>query len=267
MTPVLSSDLGLHVERDGEGFPVILISGLNGLARYWADQVPFLADSFQVITHDQRGIGGSDRTEGHCTIEQMAADVIAMMDALGVPRAHIVGHSSGSAIAQLLAIRHPRRVAALVIVSGWPKPDPYFRRYFLLRRKILEELGPQAYIEANSLSVFPSWWIAANDAALAVQEAQYAATFPKLETMLRRIDAILGFDYAAELGRIKAPTLIMAADDDIVVPCYCGEGLSRAIPGAELKLFPSGGHCFNRVVPREFNHALLPFLTANTPGR
>jgi pimeloyl-ACP methyl ester carboxylesterase len=59
----------------------------------------------------------------------------------------------------------------------------------------------------------------------------------------------------------------MAADDDIVVPCYCGEGLSRAIPGAELKLFPSGGHCFNRVVPREFNHALLPFLTANTPGR
>lgn len=259
-------ELGLHVERTGDGFPVVLISGLNGLARYWSEQVPFLADHFSVIVHDQRGVGGSDGRHGACTIEEMGADVIALLDALEIARAHVIGHSTGGAIAQWLAIHHPKRVAALVLMSSWSKPDAYSRRFFLLRRKILETLGPQAYIEANSLSIFPAAWIAANEAALAVQEAQYAATFPRIETMVNRIDAILGFDCSGDLGRIKAPTLIVTADDDIVVPCYCGEALSRGIPGAELKIFPHGGHCFNRVVPREANHALLPFLTANTPA-
>ncbi len=266
MKHVSLGELGLHVERAGEGFPVVLISGLNGLARYWSEQVPFLSDHFSVITHDQRGVGGSDGRQGACTIEEMGADVIAMLDALEIPRAHVIGHSTGGAIAQWLAIHHPKRVAALVLMSSWSKPDAYFRRFFLLRRKILETLGPQAYIEANSLSIFPAWWIAANEANLAVQEAQYAATFPKIETMLNRIDAILGFDCAAELGRIKAPTLIVTADDDIIVPCYSSEALSRGIPGAELKIFPAGGHCFNRIKPREFNHALLPFLAENTPA-
>jgi aminoacrylate hydrolase len=84
--------------------------------------------------------------------------------------------------------------------------------------------------------------------------------------MLARIDAVLGFDRATELSRIKAPTLVMTAADDIVIPFYFSEALARAIPQAELKVFPRGGHSFNRVVRREFNHALQRFLVANTPA-
>jgi len=258
------ADLGLHVEQSGNGFPLLLISGLGGLAQQWRDQAPVLGDSFSVVLHDQRGVGGSDQAGCACTIEQMAADVIALMDALGIARAHIVGHSTGGAIAQSIAIDHPKRVAALGIISGWPKPDPYFRRIFLSRRKVLEGLGPQAYIESNTLTAYPADWIATHDAALSLQEAQTAATFPKVETMLARIDAVLGFDRSAELSRIKAPTLIMAAADDMVIPLYFSQALARAIPRAELKVFPTGGHSFNRVVSREFNHAVLRFLLANT---
>ena len=259
-------DFGLHVEQSGSGFPLILISGVTGLAQQWREQAPFLADSFSVVLHDQRGVGASDPGSPTCSIEQMAADVVALMDALDIRRAHLVGHATGGSVAQCIAIDHPKRVAALAVISGWAKPDAYFRRLFLNRRRILEGLGPLAFLENASLNLFPADWIAANDAALAVQEAQYAATFPGVETMLHRIDAVLGFDRSSELSRIAAPTLVMTAADDAVVPLYLVQALTRAIPRAELKIFPSGGHGFSRLYPREFCHAILPFLRAHTPA-
>jgi aminoacrylate hydrolase len=81
-----------------------------------------------------------------------------------------------------------------------------------------------------------------------------------------RIDAMLAFDRTADLARIKLPTLVVGAEDDIVTPAYFAEELARLIPGAEIKIFPRGGHFLNQVRAREFNNAVLPFLTANTPG-
>jgi aminoacrylate hydrolase len=75
----------------------------------------------------------------------------------------------------------------------------------------------------------------------------------------------MAFDRTADLGRIRTPTLVLAAQDDLITPSYFGEELARRIPGAEAKFFPQGGHDFTRVVPREFNQAVLPFLQAHTP--
>ncbi len=83
---------------------------------------------------------------------------------------------------------------------------------------------------------------------------------------MSRIDAILAFDRSEALRRIRVPTLVTAAQDDVVTPAYFAEELARLIPSAEVKVFPQGGHCFSQVMARDFNQAVLPFLMAHTPA-
>ena len=137
MPRISIGDCQLYVERHGAGFPVLFISGLNGLAAYWRDQVPGFSAKFDVLLHDHRGVGQSDHSRVAYTVERMAEDVLRLMDALGIARAHVIGHSTGGAIAQVLAIEHPNRLASVVIAASWTKADAYFRRLFALRKDIL----------------------------------------------------------------------------------------------------------------------------------
>ena len=266
MPRILIGDGHLYYERQGVGFPVLFISGLNGFASFWHDQAVGFARKFDVVTHDHRGIGQSDATRSGFTVDRMAADVIGLMDALEIERAHVVGHSTGGAIAQILAIEHPKRLASVVLSATWTKPDAYFRRFFGMRKDILLRLGPSAYVQANTLLLYPSWWVARNNERLRQLEAQTLAVFPPTEVAASRIDAILAFDRTESLGRIKTPTLVVGAEDDIVTPSYFSEELARLIPGAEIKIFPRGGHAFTQVRPREFTQAVLPFLASHTPN-
>ena len=266
MPRISIGDCHIHYERHGAGFPVLFISGLNGHGAYWRDQVSAFAKSFEVVLHDHRGIGQSDHTRTAYTVEHMAGDVVQLMDALGIAKAHIVGHSTGGAMAQVLALEHPQRLASVVIAASWTKADAYFRRLFALRREILMRLGPATYLQAATLLLYPSFWISRNNERLRQLEAQLLATFSPPEIVLSRIDAILAFDRSSELSRIRTPTLIVAAQDDVVTPAYFSEELARLIPGAEVKFFPQGGHCFTQVMSREFNQAVLPFLDAHTPS-
>jgi aminoacrylate hydrolase len=266
MPRILIGDGSLYYERQGVGFPVLFISGLAGFASFWQDQVAAFARKFDVITYDHRGIGQSDLTRSGFTVDRMAADALGLMDALEIERFHIVGHSTGGAIAQILAIEQPKRLASVVLSATWTKPDAYFRRLFGLRKDILLRLGPSAYVQANTLYLYPSWWVARNNERLRQLEAQSLAVFPPTEIAASRIDAILAFDRTERLGRIKTPTLVVGAEDDIVTPSYFSEELARLIPAAEIKIFPRGGHCFTQVRAREFNQAVLPFLGSHTPA-
>lgn len=266
MPRISIGDCQLYYERHGAGFPVIFVTGLGGYASYWRDQVPVFSKGFEVILYDHRGIGQSDHSRIQYTVELLAEDVIGLMDALGIEKAHIVGHSTGGAVAQVLAIEHPKRLASMVIAASWTKADAYFRRLFYLRKEILSRLGPASYLQANSLFLYPSFYIARNNEKLRQQEAQGLATFSPPEIVISRIDAILAFDRTAELARIRTPALIVAAQDDIITPAYFSEELARLIPGAEVKFFAQGGHCFSQVMAREFNQAVLPFLCAHSPA-
>jgi aminoacrylate hydrolase len=265
MPRIAIGDCHLFYERQGAGFPVFFITGLGGFAGFWREQLPAFGRSFDVITHDHRGIGQSDHTKGGYTVERMARDVIGLMDALGVERAHVVGHSTGGAIAQILAIDHPDRLGAAVISASWTKSDPYFRRLFQLRKDILLRMGPEAYLQSATLFLYPPWWVSCNNERLRQLEAQNLAAMSAPEIIAQRIDAIVAFDRTAQLGRIRTPTLVVGAVDDVITPSYYSEELARRIPGAELKLFPKGGHCFTQVLARDFNNAVLPFLQAHTP--
>src|SRR6202163_3074244 len=266
MPRIVIGDGALYYERQGVGFPVMFVSGLAGFASFWHDQAVAFAKNFDVVTHDHRGIGQSDLTRSGFTIDRMAADVIGLMDALEIERAHIVGHSTGGAIAQTLAVEHPKRLASMVLSATWTKPDAYFRRMYALRKEVLQRLGPSSYVQATTLFLYPSWWIAKNNEKLRHMEAQSLAHFPPQEIAMSRIDAILAFDRTASLSRIKTPTLVVGAEDDLVTPAYFSEELARLIPGAEVKLFERGGHWFPHVRVREFNQAVLPFLASHTPA-
>jgi aminoacrylate hydrolase len=266
MPRISIGDCSLYYERHGMGFPVLFVSGLGGFASFWQDQVAAFAKRFEVVTFDHRGFGESDPSRIGYTVERMAADVVGLMDALGIKRGHVVGHSTGGAIAQTIAIEHPNRLASVVLSATWTKTDAYFRRLFGLRKEVLQRLGASVYVQASTLFLYPSWWIARNNERLRQTEAQNLAAFAPAEIVAARIDAMLAFDRTSELGRIKAPTLVIGAEDDIVTPTYFSEELARLIPGAEIKIFPRGGHYFNQVRAREFNNAVLPFLISHTPA-
>jgi aminoacrylate hydrolase len=266
MPRISVGDCQLHYERAGAGIPVVFITGLSGHATYWREQVPVFARAFDVVTFDHRGVGRSDHSRISYTVERLAADTIGLMDALGISKAHVVGHSTGGAIAQILGIEHASRLASLVICASWPKADAYFRRLFALRKEILQKLGPASYVQANSLFLYPPYYVADNNEKLRQHEAQNLAGFSPAEIVMSRIDAVLAFDRTSELGRIRTPTLVVAAQDDIITPAYYSEQLARAIPGAEAKFLPQGGHSFPQTMAREFNHAVLPFLLAHTPA-
>src|SRR5258707_6337593 len=266
MPRIAIGDCQLYYERHGAGFPVIFVSGLSGYAAYWRDQVAVFAKRYEVIVHDHSGIGQSDHSRISYTVDRMAADVIELMDALGLDRVHLVGHSTGGAIAQILALEHPKRLASIVVTASWTKADAYFRRLFALRKEILLRLGPAAYLQSATLFLYPSWWVAKYNEPFPQAEAQNLATFSSPEILASRIDAILAFDRTADLQRIRTPSLIVGCEDDIVTPSYFSEELARLIPGAEVKMFARGGHCFPQVTARDFNHAVLPFLTAHSPA-
>src|SRR6266403_509260 len=265
--PLISiGDCSLYYERRGVRSPVLLVSGLAGSESFRQDQVPAFARRFEVITFDHRGIGQSEQTRLGWSVERLAADVLGLLDSLRIKRAHIVGHSTGGAIAQVLAIEHPSRLASVVLSATWTKADAYFRRLFTLRKEVLLRLGPSTYLQSATLYWYPSWWVARNNERLRQLEAQNLAAFAPSEIVASRIDAMLAFDRSNELARIKTPTLVVGAEDDIVTPAYFSEELARLIPAAEVKLFPRGGHFLVHVRAREVSNAVRPCLVAHTPA-
>lgn len=264
MPKVAIADGEIHYEEAGSGEPLVFVSGLGGTASYWRPQVPAFSTRYRVITYDHRGTGASDRRQRVFSIDQMTAELAALMDALGIERAHIVGWSTGGAIGQTLAIEQPRRVARMVLCSTWTHCDPWFRRLFEARREVLRQGGSALYSEFYPLWVYSPEHVNAHDAAIEEERRQAAAAAPPVEVVMGRINALLAFDRRAGLPRIQAPTLVVASENDYVIPSYHAEALARAIPGARLAILRGGGHANTAARAGEFNRIVLEFLAGVT---
>ncbi|MGH7279619.1 MAG: alpha/beta fold hydrolase [Candidatus Rokuibacteriota bacterium] len=260
MPAISIGDGELYYEETGDGAPLLLVPGLSGVGSFWARQVPDFARDFRVILHDHRGTGRSSHSRIRYSVEQMADDVLRLMDTLGVASAHLVGHSTGGAIGQIIAQDHPDRLRSLVLSAAWPGRDPYFRRLFESRREIVATLGVESYLRASALFLVPPGWGSANDAALAESHRQVAAAAAPVEVMVSRIDAILAFDRRARLGEIRTPTLVIVAADDMVTPRFYSDELASRVPGAKLVVLDGGGHFVPQIAAETYNAAVGGFL-------
>jgi aminoacrylate hydrolase len=250
----------LYYETHGSGTPLLLVSGLGGIANYWLPNIPALSRKHQVVIHDHRGTGQSTRSTIHYSVDQMTDDVVALMDHLKLEKAHIVGHSTGGAIGQTMAVRHPERLSSLTIYASWPKADAFFRRVFEARRALLMGAGPAAYVRSTPVFLYPDWWINENIALIEEREKPAIANFPPVDIVASRIDAIMAFDRTTDLPRIKTPTMVLCARDDILTPPYYSRELARLIPGVEFVQMERGGHCASEVDPGPFERTILNFI-------
>ncbi len=253
-------DAEIYYEAHGSGEPLLLVSGLGGLASYWAPNLPALSARYCAIVHDHRGAGQSTHAKIRYSVEQMTDDLVRLMDHLKIERAHLVGHSTGGAIGQTLALKHPERLKSLVLFATWTKADGFFRKVFEVRRALLMQAGKEAYVQGGTLFLYPPWWIRRNEKLVAEREGLAIRNFPPVEVVASRIDAIVAFDRSADLARITTPALVLCAKDDAITPAYFSEELAQKIPGARLELLERGGHCASETVRDDFNRAVLAFL-------
>ncbi len=263
MPKLVIGEADLYYEEAGQGPALLLVPGLSGLGSFWVHQVAEFKRDFRVIVHDHRGAGQSTHSRIRYSVEQMAGDVLKLMDALGIDAAHLAGHSTGGAIGQTIAQDHPTRVQSLVLSATWAGPDPYFRRLFESRKAVLERLGVDAYLRASILSLAPPKWVSENDAAIAAQQREQAAAAAPVEVQTSRIDAIVRFDRRARLGEIRCPTLVIVAADDMITPKFYADELAAKIPGAKLVVLESGGHFAPVIAPEPYNAAVGGFLRAH----
>ncbi len=245
----------LHGPEDGE--PVLFSSGLGGSAGYWQPNLAAFATRFRVIVYDHRGTGRSDRTlPDRLTVEDMAQDVLGLLDALGIERAHFVGHALGGLIGMTLALAARKRIGRMMVLNGWARLESHTGRCFDARLILLRAGGPQAYAEAQSIFLYPADWIAEEEATVAAQVRASIDHFPSIENVEKRIAATRGFDILDRVGEIVSPLLAVAASDDILVPSIAStriiDRLSPFNGGTEVTM-RWGGHACNVTDADNFN--------------
>ena len=260
------TDGELYYEVHGDGPPLLLVAGLGGVGAFWTPQLDALVPHFRVVLHDHRGTGQSSRDRIAYSVGQMAQDVLDLADGLGIGRFHFAGHSTGAAIGQELMLRHAGRVTAAVLSSGWARRDPWFHRCFEVRDRILRDCGPEAYVRAQALFLYPPWWVSVHPERLATMEAAMIAHLPPPEIVSSRIAALMAYGPGDELAAIRTPTLVVCADDDHLTPPHYSVDMHRLIPGSDLAILPDGGHFNTTSRAAEFNETMLGWLLAQRGG-
>jgi pimeloyl-ACP methyl ester carboxylesterase len=229
----------------GKGEPLVLIMGFAGVMDMW-DPVFLrqLAARYQVIVFDNRGMGGSTAPPGPFSIEQFAADTAGLMDALNVPKAHILGYSMGTYVAQELVLRYPGKVNRLILYAadcGGPEAiDPSDD----VLRQLYDTSGtPEERGRRLIRLLIPDDWLRQNEAYVrAVFFSRPIAPSPP-QNVARQASAMERWPGACgRLREIRSPTLLVTGMADVITPPQNSVMMARVIRGAELGQIPGGGH-------------------------
>lgn len=241
----------------GEGEPLLLLPGLGLDHQYYKFGEPLLRAHFRTILVDPRGIGNSRKDSPASvfyTPELWGDDFSALVDALGLGSVHVLGSSLGGAMAQAMAEKHPANVASLIAVGSFSELDRAMEINFRLRKKIIAKLGMGEEI-ADFMGLFTmTREFMESEAGLAAMRANQASirnNSPELYTAF--LDAILWWgrrlpDQAGEplftsrLGNIKAPTLVIAGDNDYFIPAQFSKIIAEHVPNAKYAEVANGGH-------------------------
>ena len=254
----------LFCEIAGEGPPICLINGYRLSGAAWpAAFIARLATRWSMIAFDNRGTGRSDRPADGYDFPTQAADVIGLLDALGLARAHVLGFSMGGAIAQELAIRHADRVDRLILfatfcggVRAEPAPLSVLSRIMVTEGMSPEEAARQAW----PVTYAPDY-LAANAAEVERQMRRELAHPTPAFVARRQMDALRNFDSYRRLPRIAAATLVATGTADVLVRPRNAAILAARIPNARLETLADLGHRAIWEAPEEIAGLIGDFLT------
>ncbi|HEY3475632.1 MAG TPA: alpha/beta fold hydrolase [Anaerolineales bacterium] len=265
MPRVTANGIELYYEIHGEGKPLVLISGLGYTLWQWHRMVPFLKEHFQVITFDNRGVGQSDKPAGPYTAQMLAADTAGLLDALGIEKAIIAGHSMGGFVAQAMALDFQHKLEKLILCStgfGGPRHVPPTPEAM----KVLTDISMDPVTRFKSglaVSTAPGWaeknpeiieawtqWRLAN----AVEPVHYQA---QLAIGLGMAAEAASFE--PQLSRLNVPALILFGAHDKVVPPENASLLSEKIANSKVVILPDAGHFFPMESPEAASQAVIDF--------
>jgi pimeloyl-ACP methyl ester carboxylesterase len=241
--PVAGSEL--HVDRRGGGEPLLLIQGMGGNSAHWGE--PFLRElerDFEVVAYDHRGIGRSATCAGGFTTHALAADAIALLDALEIERTHVFGFSMGGMVAQELALSAPERVMTLVLAGTSPGGTQAKQTSAdvvnALTSAALSGDRERMLRTGYGFIVSPPYAAdAANYAAFAAVAREHPAT---LGMLMQQQSAVLGHDAYGRLREISAPTLVIHGTQDQMLSAINGDLIASMVPGARLETLEGVGH-------------------------
>jgi 3-oxoadipate enol-lactonase len=237
--------------------PLVLSNSLGSTSEMWDPQIPALTERFRVIRYEVRGHDGAPVPAGPYALGDLGGDLVALLDRLGVARAHVAGLSLGGMTGMWLAINAPERVDRLALLCtsamlstehDWP-----------LRARTVREQGTGAVAPAVVERWFTPAFREANPDLAARMQAMCAATPP--EGYAGCCDAIGAMDLLADLHRVRAPTLVVAGTEDPATPPHHAERIAERIPGARLALVPAA-HLANYERPDEVTALLVDHLEA-----
>ena len=265
MPKAQSNGIELYYEIHGAGQPLVLISGLGYSLWQWHKMVPFLAEHFQVITFDNRGVGQSDKPTGPYTAQMLAADTAGLLDALGIEKAIIAGHSMGGFVAQAMALDFPQKVAKLILCStnfGGPHHVPVTPEAMQVLTDVTSDALTR-FKNGLSVSTAPDWsennpemieewvkWRVANPIDPAPYQAQLAIGLGLLPEAAAFED---------KLSRLNVPTLILFGAHDKVVPPENASLLAEKISGSKVVILPNAGHFFPIEVAEAASRTITDF--------
>jgi 3-oxoadipate enol-lactonase len=253
-----ASAVAVHALVTGrESAPAVVLSAsLGSTHRMWDAQLAALEQRFRVVRYDTRGHGQSPVPAGPYTIDELADDVIALLDRLGIERVHLVGLSLGGMTAMRVAARNPDRVdrlAVLCTAAQFPPETAWHERATTVR-----EEGSGAVAAAVVQRWFTAEYLAAHDDIRAQSEAMVAST--PAEGYAGCCEAIAALDLRAELGSITTPTLAIAGADDPATPPAKLDEIAAGVKDGRLLVIPHAAHLANAEQPDIVTSALIEHL-------
>ncbi len=252
----------IHYEATGRprATPILMIQGLGASKNAWNLQRIAMATRFRSISLDNRGAGRSDKPTQPFTLEQMADDAIAVLDAAGIETAHVVGASMGGVISQIIAVKYPHRVRSLTLVCTACRNHPWRQELLQSWAHTAEEKG---MIDVGKEAA--QWVMSPRSFRRLVPAFTWMGPLAALRprhSFVSQIQAILDTreDLVDELSSITAPTMVIVGNQDILTPRGDSEEIAERIPNAELVVISGAAHGLMMEHSATFNKILIEFL-------
>jgi 3-oxoadipate enol-lactonase len=256
---IKANGLNFNYTIDGpEGAPCLVFS--NSLATtvaMWDEQAAALQGKYSVLRYDQRGHGGTDAPAGRYAFDTLIADAVALMDALGIKRAHFGGLSMGGATALGLAEQHPDRVDSIIVCDSGCMSTPQSSQQWEERIVVAQREGMEALVEPTMARWFPPETLKADPPHLAKVRAMIRAT--PVNGFIGCAAALADHNYNAKVATVTCPTLFMVGEKDGTAPAAMKDMQSR-LPGSRYVELAGAGHISNMDRSAEFTKAIAEFL-------